>query len=244
MGGVVRGTRLVMGVVAVALAVAGCTHAELSVPPPPSVGSPSPVSHSPRPHPSRSPVPPQPTGNPFSPVGGGPPGSPGVSTATVDDLKTFAFATTDEADLATQTAAMAETVGRLATDAAQRAVEAVQTDAEQLRDQAVALATDAGTATDRLQPLSPSSAAMALAHRDGVAAFGLTEIYATTATNLADAAADLDAQEFAQIAQQAASLAGTSDDLATAYADLTDELTAWAEANPTDAAKALATYGD
>jgi len=145
--------------------------------------------------------------------------------------------------MATRSAAMARTVSRLATDAAQRAVEAVHGDAQRLLDQAETLEADAGAAAGRLRPLSPSSAALAVVHRDGAAAFGLTQQYAATAVALANTAADLDAEEFAQVAEEAAGMAGTAADLATAYDNLTKALTVWARTNPTDAAKALALYG-
>lgn len=229
-----------------ALAAAGCTGggeppAQHSPTSPPAGSAPSP-----REHPTGSQPPPQPTDDPFSPIGtGGPPRSPGApSTATIDDLQTYAYATTGEATLADETAAMAATVGRLATDASARAVEAVRADAETLLGQAATLAADAGVATDRLRPVQPASAAMAVAHGDAVEAFGLTEQYATTATDLATAAKDADAQGFADVAQQAAALAGTSADLTSAFGDLNEELTAWAQANPTDAARALQLYGE
>ena len=236
-----RGTRLVTGMVAVAtIAAAGCSGAggAPSTPTPTQSASPSaapsppPLSRSPR-----SPVPPQSSADPFSPG----PQSPG--SASVDDLKTYAYATTDRAGLATETAALTEIVADLAVDATQRAVESVQADAERLLAQAGTLGHEAGAAADRLRPLFPSSAAMAVAHRDGVAAFGTTELYATTATNLATAAQSQDAQAFADVAEQAVALAARADDLATADASLEEELTAWADANPSDAATALAEYG-
>jgi len=45
------------------------------------------------------------------------------------------------------------------------------------------------------------------------------------------------------VAQQAASLAGTGAELTTSYTGLTNELAAWASANPATAAAALAQYG-
>ena len=57
------------------------------------------------------------------------------------------------------------------------------------------------------------------------------------------AAGSLNLQELASVAQQAASLVGTGAELTTSYTDLTNELAAWASANPAAAARALAQYG-
>jgi hypothetical protein len=260
-----RVVRIVL--VVVAFAAAGCSGrggpaVTSGGPPGTAVATPSPTQASPKPgkHGGKTPrpthAPPSPTGNPFSPKAdlspdangqGTPAGhtspSPAALSSTEDDRKTFAYATTDEASLATQTAAMADTVGSLSADAAAHDVDAAQADAQTLLDQATEVGADAGTATGRLQPLDPSDPTLQSAQGDGVAAFALTEQYATTATDLANAALELDLRELAQVVQQAAALAGTSDDLTAAYDHLTQELAAWSQANPVDAARALSTYG-
>jgi len=166
----------------------------------------------------------------------------GRETASEDDLKTFAFATTDESELAEQTVALAEIVATMQQHAAGRDLDAVEQDARALIEAAEGLERAAANAEDRQRPLEPEDVDLGGARRDAIDAFGLTADYAGTAVDLAQAALDLDLQELVAVAQDASDLAGTSEELAAAYADLNTALVAWAEAHPADAAKALAIY--
>jgi hypothetical protein len=157
-------------------------------------------------------------------------------------MKTFAYATTDEATLAAELADMSATAGQLSSDVAARNISAAQADAATLLDQAAKMGSDADDATARVKPLSPSDVQMKAARGDALDAFGLTADYASTASDLAVAAISLNLSELASVAQQAAALLGTSEELTAAYSQLTQELAAWAEGNSAAAATALAKY--
>jgi hypothetical protein len=107
---------------------------------------------------------------------------------TADDLKTFAYGTTDTATLTEETAAIAATAERLASDAAARAVDAAEADAATLMEQAQRLQSDADAAAGRMKPLGPSDATLVMARSDALTAFALTAEYAGTCAALAAAA--------------------------------------------------------
>jgi hypothetical protein len=160
-----------------------------------------------------------------------------------DDLRVFAFATTDEAALAAELAAIAETVASLESHLQSGDLGAVEADALTLFDQAEALEEDAGAAEDRQRPLEPTDAEMVDARRAALEAFGLTEEYAAAVNLLADATKTTDVSELLALLQQAGSVDATSEDVTQAYVDLNAALAAWAEANPAAAAAALKAYG-
>lgn len=81
------------------------------------------------------------------------------------------------------------------------------------------------------------------ARKDAIAAFGLTAEYASAAAGVADLMLAASLNELVSAAEDAAQLTGTGDELTLAYTELNAELLAWAEANPADAARALAKYG-
>ncbi|MGZ5296070.1 MAG: hypothetical protein ACXWEZ_04030 [Actinomycetota bacterium] len=166
----------------------------------------------------------------------------GSRSATTDDLQVFAFATGDEGQLAGEVAQVSDTVAHLASDAAARNLNAAQADAATLLDEARTLETDSDDAARRQQPLEPADPTLVKARGDAIAAFGLTATYAATVVDLADAALDLNLAELVSIAQQAASMQGTSAELEAGYEDLNRELTAWAHDHPAAAAEALARF--
>ncbi len=170
-------------------------------------------------------------------------GSGGAKDASNDDMKVFGYATSDEAALAAEVAKMSETATTLADQLAGRDVDGAEATAKTLLKQAEQLGDDAGAAEKRQKPLDPSDATLSKARGDAIDAFGLTATYADTVADLANACLSLDLSEIVSAAQRAASLEGTSDDIASAYADLTTELEQWAQANPGAAAAALAKYG-
>lgn len=175
--------------------------------------------------------------------GGGSGGGDGsAQSATTDDLQVFGYATLDEGQLAGEVSLVSATVAQLSSDAAARNLDAAKADAATLLQEARTLETDANDATDRQQPLAPTDSTLVTARADAIQAFGLTADYAATVVDLADAALDLNLSKLLSVAQQAASLAGTSAGLETAFEDLNHELTSWAQDHPGDAAKALALY--
>lgn len=161
---------------------------------------------------------------------------------SADDAKVFAYATVDVASLAAELADIAATVAELESAAAGRDVNAAEASAQMLLDEAAKLGSDAGDAEDRQKPLAPSDDTLVKARGDAIDAFGLTAEYANTLTDLAKAAESMSVGDLVSVAQQASTLAGTSDDLSKAYANLGKELDAWAQANPAAAAAALAKY--
>lgn len=181
---------------------------------------------------------------PSSPTlaGNGGSGSQSETHVGEADAKVFAYAITDSASLAAELADVAATVAKLQSDAYAHDVSAAEADAKILLDGAASLGTDAGRAEDRQKPLDPSDDALVKARGDAIDAFGLTADYANTLTDFAKAAQSLSVGDLISVGQQAASLAGSGDDLSKAYADLGAELDAWAQANPTAAAAALAKY--
>jgi len=186
------------------------------------------------------------TGGSPSPKGGSGSGSGSGSATgafTADDLQTYGYALTDEAALAADLSAMSATLAALEGDLAARDVNAAESDARDLLDQADRMGADAGDATDRMHPLQPSDGDLQRIRSDALSAFGLTAEYADTAVDLANAALALDLKELATVAQQATALAGTSQELTASYTDLSNELAAFAQAEPQAAAKALAQYG-
>jgi hypothetical protein len=183
-------------------------------------------------------------GSPPASNGGSNDGSNGTgSRFTTDDLQTYGYAFGDETTLAADLDQVAATSQTLYADALARNVSGAEADANALLSQARKMEADAASATDRMQPLKPSDPDLQKIRTDALSAFGLTEQYAKTAVDLADAALSLNLQELASVAQQAASLAGTGAQLTTSYTSLTNALATWAAANPAAAAKALGQYG-
>ena len=162
--------------------------------------------------------------------------------ATTDDLQVFGYATVDEGQLAGEASLVSAAVAQLSSDAAARNLDAAKADAATLLQEARTLEADANDATRRQQPLAPADPTLVPARADAIDAFGLTADYAATVVDLANAALDLNLSELLSVAQQAASLAGTSTQLESAFEDLNHELTSWAQDHPGDAAKALAQY--
>jgi hypothetical protein len=165
------------------------------------------------------------------------------STAGEDDLRTFAYATTDETALAGELTSLTATVVELQADLVARDLDASKADARTLLDQAETLGGDAEASEQRQRPLEPADPDLAAARGDAIDAFGLTAEYASSVTDIADAVLTGQLADLPTLVRDAAELAGTSDDLTQAYADLNAELAAWAQANPADAARALAGYG-
>jgi len=175
--------------------------------------------------------------------GGGAPTGTEAHAADTDDLKVFGFATSDEAAIAGQLTAVAGTVASLEEHLQGLDLEGARADAQTLIAQAKALETDAGDAEQRQRPLEPEDRGLVTARKDAIAAFGLTAEYASAAAGFADLLLAASLNELVSAAEDAAQLTGTGDDLTLAYTELNAELVAWAEANPADAARALATYG-
>jgi len=166
------------------------------------------------------------------------------AAASNDDLKVFAFATTDEAALATELIAIAVTVAALESDLVAHDLDAAKADAHALLDQAEALGADAANAEGRQQPLEPEDRELVAARKDAIDAFGLTAEYASSVTDIANAVLGGQLGQLPALAQDAADLAGSGEELTRSCTDLNTELLAWAEANPGDAARALAKYGE
>jgi len=173
---------------------------------------------------------------------GGGSGSGSSQGATTDDLQVFGYATVDEGQLAGEVSLVSATVAQLSSDAAARNLDATKADAATLLQEARTLETDANDATERQQPLAPTDPTLLTARTDAIEAFGLTADYAATVVDLANASLDLNLSELLSVAQNAASLAGTSTQLESAFEDLNHELTSWAQDLPGDAARALALY--
>jgi hypothetical protein len=190
-------------------------------------------------------VPPSPEADPEASDGPEdvPPDDDPADDASEDDLRVFGFATTDEAAVAAELAAITGTVGALAVDLQTRDLDAAEADARALLDQAETIGVDAEAAEGRQRPLEPEDPDLARARRHAVDAFGLTAAYANSVTDIANAVLGGSPGELPALVSDAAELAGTSDELAQAYTDLNEELAAWAEANPVNAARAVATYG-
>ena len=163
--------------------------------------------------------------------------------ASTDDLEVFGYATSDEAALAADLNAVAGTLASLEADLWAKDVDAARADAQTLLDQANALEAGARSAEKRQRPLEPQDAGLVAAREHAIAAFGLTADYAASVTAIADLVRAGSFGELVSAAEDAAELAGTSDDLTNSYADLNAELAAWAEANPAEAARSLARYG-
>jgi hypothetical protein len=161
---------------------------------------------------------------------------------STDDLRVFGFATSDEGQLAGEVARVSDTVARLSSDIAVRDVSASQADAAALLDEAKTLETDADDATKRQRPLDPADQTLVKARAHAIDAFGTTAAYAATVAGLAEAALDLNLQELASVAQQAAALQGTGAEIEASYEALNRELTAWAQDHPAEAAEALARF--
>lgn len=237
MRGPVPPARAVVLVLVLALAGAACKKAEPLAPPSRPAGGGSVPSNDPSLPPSSPTIASSPT-----PAGNGSSGSQSGSQAGEDDAKVFAYAITDAGSLTAELAGVAVAVAKLQSDAFAHDVDATEADAKIVLDEAASLGTDAGRAEGRQEPLDPSDDTLVKARGDAIDAFGLTADYANTLTDFAKAAESLSAGDLASVAQQAISLAGTSDDLSKAYADLSAELEAWAKANPAAAAAALAKY--
>ncbi len=218
-------------VVVLALAGAACKKAEPAAPPSKPVNGGSVPSNGPSLPPSSPAL-----------AGNGSTQSQGGSQVSEDDAKVFAYAITDAGSLAAELARVASAMAKLQSDAYAHDVNAAEADAKILLDEAASLGTDAGKAEGRQKPLAPSDDTLVKARGDAIDAFGLTADYANTLTDFAKAAESLSAGDLVSVAQQAASLAGSSDDLSKAYADLGTELEAWAQADPAAAAAALAKY--
>ncbi|MGH2634931.1 MAG: hypothetical protein ACRDHU_02110 [Actinomycetota bacterium] len=163
--------------------------------------------------------------------------------ASTDDLEVFGYATSDEAALAADLSAVAGTLASLEADLRAQDVDGARADAQTLLDQANALETGARSAEKRQRPLEPQDAGLVAAREHAIAAFGLTADYAASVTAIADLVMAGSFGELVSAAEDAAELAGTSDDLAQSYTDLNVELAGWAEANPAEAARAVARYG-
>ncbi len=166
------------------------------------------------------------------------------SGANQDDLQTFAYATTDEAALAAELTGIAATVAALQADLVARDLDASKADARTLLDQAETLGDDAEASQQRQRPLEPADPDLVAAREDALDAFGLTAEYARSVTDIADAVLSGQLADLPALVEEASELAGTSDDLTQSYAELNTELAAWAEANPADAARALARFGN
>ena len=172
--------------------------------------------------------------------GGG--NDPAPPTSSTDDLRVFGFATSDEGQLASEVAQVSDTVARLFSDIAARDVSASQADAATLLDEAKTLEADADAATKRQRPLDPADQTLVKARAHAIDAFDTTAAYAATVADLAEAALDLNLQELASVAQQAAALQGTGAELEASFEALNRELTAWAQDHPAEAAQALARF--
>lgn len=175
------------------------------------------------------------------PQGGGQDGS--QAAAGEDDLRVFAFATTDETALAAELSAMTVTLAELESALSAADLDGAKASARSLLDQAQTLGADADAAEERERPLGPEDPEMVAARKDAIDAFGLTADYASAITDIANAVLGGQLSELVSLAQDAADLAGTSEELTRSYTDLNAGLLAWAEANPADAARALAKYG-
>jgi hypothetical protein len=225
------------------LLAAGCSKGATrpgEVGPPAGTGTPPPVS-APTSHPTTlfpGTLPPTGVGTPLP----GPSSSQDQPAATEDDLETFAYGTIDTAALTAEVTAMAGTASALYEHAVARDLDAVETDAQALLEQGNQLEGDAGSATNRMDPLEPADDILAGARGNALVAFGLTQDCAQMATDLAEAALELDLQGLVMLGQQATDLIGITGDLTASYSALLTELERWATANPVDAGRALSQY--
>ncbi len=170
-------------------------------------------------------------------------GGSGGSGVSVDDRKTFAYGTTDLATLATDTAEISSTASALATDLASLNASAAQSDADTLEKQAKALSKDAASATDRMEPLHPRDGTLPKAQQDCLDVYALAGEYADTALDAVDAIQSASTAQLRKVADEAQALVGTADDLEASTQRAISGLEKWAEANPAEAATALAKYG-
>jgi hypothetical protein len=76
---------------------------------------------------------------------------------------------------------------KLYADALAKNASAAEADASTLLSEAERTEGDAGSATDRMQPRKPSDPDLQTIRMDALSAFGLTDQYAQTAVDLADA---------------------------------------------------------
>jgi hypothetical protein len=143
----------------------------------------------------------------------------------------------------TELGAIADTLVALEVDLQARDLDAATTDARTLLDRAETLEADAGAAAERQRPLEPQDPELQAARSHALDAFGLTEAYAASITDVATAVLEGRLGDLPALVRDASELAGTSEALARAYADLNTELGAWAEGHPAEAARALAEYG-
>jgi hypothetical protein len=159
---------------------------------------------------------------------------PGAKS-TKGDKKTFAYASTDGAAIATE-------VTSVLTPAA--AGGTVNYQGYELLDDAQRLENLAGAAAERLKDVNPSNRALVGARRDGISAYSLTADYATLMINLAQADANDDLGALNTAANQAVALEGGGQELADLYTALIAELEGWSRSHPEAAAEALKKYGD
>jgi hypothetical protein len=154
--------------------------------------------------------------------------------STTGDKKTFAYASTDGAAIATEvTSVLAPAAGG----------GTVHYEGYELLDDAQRLESMAGDATARLKNVKPSNRALVDARRDGISAYSLTADYATLMINLAQADANDDLGALNAAANQALALEGRGQELADLYTALITELEAWSRSHPEAAAEALKEYG-
>jgi hypothetical protein len=158
-----------------------------------------------------------------------------------DDLKAFAYASHDLTGLKSDVATIDAMLDGIASS---RDPEAAAHDAGRLRTLAAALESSASRSAGRLTGLGPLDTRLQSAWTTGIDAFSATAAYAATVSDVATDAMTLDVQELRDVAQQAATVEGTTNDLANSYSSLAKELERWALENPDPAAVALARYGD
>jgi hypothetical protein len=183
--------------------------------------------------------PPAPTG-----TSGGSVGGESRSSFTSDDLKVFAYSTTDEGKVAADLTDAAAVVARAEADARARNLPALKTDASALATDADRLAGDADAGEARQRPLDPKDDTLVEARKDAIAVFGQAVDYATLASHLAELAANPSLQTLQQVLQLAGQLDGAGSSLGDDLDQLNQLLETWATANPAAAARALATYAD
>lgn len=195
--------------------------------------------------PAQSADPPSPTsgGGGSGSSGGGSGGANSVAAFTQDDLKVFAYATTDEKTVAGDLAHAATVVSKAETDAKARDLSALRSDAASLATDADRLAKDADAGESRQRPLGPTDDTLVKARKEAIAVFEEAASYATLASQLAELAANPSLQTLQQVLQLAAQLDGASASLTDDLDQLNQLLEQWSQANPAAAAKALATYG-
>lgn len=162
---------------------------------------------------------------------------------TPEDERTFAYGTTDLAQLTKDTAALQGDASALSDALTARNTSDAKKAATAMESDATELSRDAKDAKKRMQPMRPSNAELVDAREACLTVYSLAGSYADTALSVADAVRAAIPAQLAASMSQASALVGTGQQLSSSISLAEKTLEAWARANPKEAAQALAKYG-